>query len=405
MRTLTWLVVALTVVGLAASELTMQPTPEDRAALLGIFAVAALLTVAAALAVMQVAPRVRRLESAVRMVGVAAVGVAAVVVGMSAATMFISPHDRNLVLVALGLGTALGVVLAWAVARRITLDLGRLREAAQRVAEGDLTVRSRVERRDELGAAAAAFDRMVGRLQASEDERRVLLAAVGHDLRTPLASLQAAVEALQDGVAPDPDAYLRGMASDLDHLRKLVEDLFLLAQIEAGRAAIHPEPIDLAELADEAVEALTPLARRREVRLRTVTGGRVEMVGDPAALGRVLRNLVDNAVAHSPAGGEVAVEVWQRDGTAGLRVSDQGPGFPPGFEARAFELFTRAEESRSRGSGGTGLGLAIARGLVEAHGGSIRVEEGAGGRVVVTLPQTAPPAAAGSPPTPPPPPG
>ena len=225
-------------------------------------------------------------------------------------------------------------------------------------------------RSDELGRAAAALDETIATLEASEIERRHLLSAIGHDLRTPMGSMQAAVEALQDGVAPDPQAYLRGLALDLEHLRHLVDDLFLLARIESGRLDFSPVSVDMAELADEAVEAVTPVAARRQVALAVDGPGHVAVQGDPAALGRVLRNLLANAIRHSPESGEVRLVLSRNGSEAITTVVDQGPGFPTEMGNSVFERFVRADDSRNRESGGTGLGLAIAKGIVEAHGGT-----------------------------------
>jgi signal transduction histidine kinase len=218
-----------------------------------------------------------------------------------------------------------------------------------------------------------------------EEERRTLLSIVSHELRTQLAELRATLESLVDGVAPDPDRYLRSMQRDVDALAALVDDLFLLTRLEAGRVELHPEPVDLAELADEAVESLAPVASARGVTLRLHAGGPVPARGNATALGRVIRNLLDNALRHAPSGSTVDVTV-RADGPPTVRVVDEGPGFPPGFGERAFERFSRAEPSRARATGGAGLGLAIARGLVEAHGGRIWIEDPPGGRVAFELP-------------------
>jgi two-component system sensor histidine kinase BaeS len=291
-----------------------------------------------------------------------------------------------LVLVALLLGMGLGGVLATAVAGPLTADLASMSTTARQVGEGDLSVRTGIDRKDELGYAARTFDQMIDRLEASEEERRFLLAAIGHDLRTPLTSIQAALEALVDGVAPDPPAYLRGMAHDLDYLRNLVNDLFLMARIDAGRLELLPIPLDLSELADEAVEALTPAAAERQVRLVVQAPGRLGMTGDAAALSRVFRNLLANAVRHSPEGGEVRIELSEVGSQVEAVVIDQGAGFAEAVRPAAFDPFVRADDSRNRDSGGAGLGLAIAKGIVDAHGGSIVIEDRPGGRVRFTLP-------------------
>jgi two-component system sensor histidine kinase BaeS len=169
------------------------------------------------------------------------------------------------------------------------------------------------------------------------------------------------------------------MAKDVEHLGRLVEDLFAYARIESGRYEPVVESVDLRELVDETVEVCSPIADQRQVRLEVVNerGGLAEV--DPAGMGRVLRNLVDNAIRHTPPGTAVRIVVGDRR----LHVIDEGPGFPEEFRDVAFERFTRADPART--GGGAGLGLAIARGIVEAHGGSIAIGDGPGGRIEVQL--------------------
>jgi two-component system sensor histidine kinase BaeS len=264
----------------------------------------------------------------------------------------------------------------------------RLEATVRAVEGGDRSARSEVRRRDELGHVARALDDAIARLDAAERERAVTFSALSHDLRTPLAAVQAALEAIEDGVTPDPGRYLRSMQRDVEVLTSLVDDLFLLARIEAGALEVVRTSIDLAELADDAVEALAPVAEVHRVSVRVDATARVPAVGDPAALGRVIRNLLDNAVRYSPAGSVVAVDVTADDDEPTVRVVDQGTGFRPEIRDVAFEHFSREDSSRNRATGGAGLGLAIARGLVEAHGGEIWIEDvaGAGGSVAFRLP-------------------
>ena len=175
------------------------------------------------------------------------------------------------------------------------------------------------------------------------------------------------------------------MQRDVEALGALIDDLFLLARIESGNLALDRVPLDLSELVDEAVEALAPAAAARGIRIERDTPQRVRVAGNPTALGRVVRNLLDNAIQHAPDGSVVRVVV---DGAERPRVevTDEGPGFPAEFSAHAFERFTRADPSRNRSTGGAGLGLAIARGLVEAHGGRIWIGAPPGGRVTFDLP-------------------
>jgi two-component system, OmpR family, sensor histidine kinase BaeS len=386
MKTIAWALAVVLIAGLLVAELAMDVTPADRRLLYAVFGTVALSTFAAAAVSIKVAGRFNSLRTSLRVVAFAAVAVTGLAVAAAAQTMFIEPHDLTLVSVALVLGVGLGGVVASAVARPLTADLTAVSATAGRVAGGDLSARTGVARNDELGDAARALDHMIVKLENSEGERRNLLTSIGHDLRTPLASMQAAVEALQDGVAPDPAAYLRGVSRDLDHLTHLVDDLFLLSKIDAGRLDLSPAKVDLAELADEAAEAVAPVAARRRIRVLVSAPGRIGVTGDPAALGRVFRNLLTNALRHSPDEGEVRVELTRGESQVKTVVIDQGEGFAEGIRARAFERFARADDSRNRESGGTGLGLAIARAIVEAHGGTIAIEDGPGGRVRFALP-------------------
>lgn len=384
MRRLIVIAIGLVVAGLVVTETAMQPSAEERVVLGSIYGATAALTV-----LMFVVGRRMRYGSLQVAVQVASIGVGVVTgvtVLLAAQTMFLSDHDRNLVLLALALGTALGVSLAVAIGSSMGADLDRLGATARQIATGDLTARTGVERRDELGMAATAVDEMADRLEAAEEERRIFLASVGHDLRSPLASMKASIEALEDGLASDPQQYLRGIANDTEHLARLVDDLFLLSKLEAGRLDLSPEPIDLVELADGAVEAAAAFASKHGVSVRTTADRSTEVDADGLAISRVVRNLIDNAVRHSPQGGLVTVDVATEAGSAVLRVIDEGPGFDPSVRESAFDRFVTADPSRA---GGAGLGLAIAKGIVTAHGGGIAIEDGPGGRVSVTLPKTA----------------
>lgn len=380
------------IAGMGVLEVVMHPTGSDRLEPLGLFVAMALLTAGAAQWTPRLAVRARSLSRTIAAVGLIAVALTALAVVVGAWRMFLSVHDLHLLGVVLLVAASLGVIFAISVARSLNTDLAALRRTAEQVSARDLTARTGVTRADELGATAAALDEMIGRLAVAEAQRRhddtarrSLLAAIGHDLRTPLAALQAAIEALQDGLAIEPDRYLRSMSHDVDHLRELVDDLFLLARIEAGELTLERQHVDLAELADETIEVMEPMARREHVELRLETTGRVPVLGGPEALGRVMRNLVDNAIRHAPASSHVVVRVLNGD-CATVEVIDDGPGFDPGVLPAAFDSFTRADPSRNRDTGGTGLGLAIAKGVIEAHGGEIWAAPGPGGRVGFRLP-------------------
>ena len=376
----------------------MQPSAGDRLVLAGIFFSLAIITPIAAWAASRRATRFRSLRGVVLlMVAAASLALVTVAVGVTARMMFISVHDFRLVLVLLGFGAALGALLAIAVTNPLAHDLRRIVKTARAATRGKHDTRTSVRRLDEVGEAARALDEMVDRLAEAEEERqrndrarREFLAAVGHDLRTPITALQVAVEALTDGVAPDPDRYLNGMQRHLRSLRSLVEDLFTLARIESGHLQIEFERLDLTEVIDEVVESLTPVAERAGVTLKLCAESQNSVMGGAAELGRVIQNLVDNAIRFAPAATDVFIEAGPSDAGLLVRVIDQGPGIPEELRAQAFHSFVKADPARTQKAGGAGLGLAVARGLVEAHGGRIWIEDGPGGRLAFSIPESPP---------------
>ncbi|HEX9260839.1 MAG TPA: HAMP domain-containing sensor histidine kinase [Acidimicrobiales bacterium] len=360
------------------------------AAMAGIVLIA--VTIALALLLRALLRHSRSLRHQVLAVLLSALTVGGVAAVAAAELMVLDEGELGTVLGILVLTALFSVALVTVASAPLGRDARRLEATVRRIESGDRTVRTGIARADELGHVARALDELVARLDrleqeraANETERINLLTNIGHDLRTPLAALRAALEALADGIAPDPDRYLRSMQRDVDALAGLIDDLFLLSRLEAGRLELHPVPIDLAELADEAVEALAPAAAARGVHLVLDASGAVPVSGNATAVARVIRNLLDNALRFAPEGSQVQVAV-DSDPLPTIRVIDGGPGFPAGFAPRAFERFTRPDDHRSRSSGGTGLGLAIARGLVEAQGGRIWIEDPPGGRVAFQLP-------------------
>jgi signal transduction histidine kinase len=349
-------------------------------------------TLVAAFGLRRLTRRMGSLRRQVLAITLAALAIGALAAVLLARLMVLDSAELARVAAVLGVTAVLATVLVVLASVPLGRDVRQLETTVRRIEEGDRAVRTDIHRSDELGHVAKALDELTVRLDALERERagyeaerNAMLSSVGHDLRTPLAALRVAVDALADGVAPDADRYLRSMRRDVEALAALVDDFFLLARIESGRLDLHPVPVDLTEVADEAVEALTPVAAATDVTLVLDASTRVHVRGNPTALGRVVRNLIDNAIRHAPAGSVVRVAV-AADGRPSIRVVDDGPGFPPGFGDEAFARFTRADASRNRATGGAGLGLAIARGLVEAHGGRIWIEAPPGGRVAFELP-------------------
>ncbi len=349
------------------------------------------LTVGAAAVLHRVNRGIRSLRQQVLAITLTALLLGAAAAGALAYLMVLDRSQLGPVLWVLLIAALLAIGLTFFATAPLGRDVRRIEDTVRRIEQGDRDVRTEVNRVDELGHVAHALDELTERLDGLErerarfeDDRAAMLSSVSHDLRTPIAALQAAVEALADGIAPDPQRYLASMQRDIDALASLVDDLFLLVRLDSGRYEMPATSIDLAEIADEAIEALTPMADERAIHVALDAPGGVWVTGNAAALGRVIRNLLDNAIRHAPTGSTVEVAV-QADAPR-IRVSDAGPGFPDAFAGHAFEHFTRADSSRNRDTGGAGLGLAIARGVIEAHGGRIWIESPPGGHVAFELP-------------------
>jgi len=377
-----------------AMEMTIGSVIEKNPVLVAVwFAGLACGTVIVGLALRQYQRRARSLFWSLLIVVLATLAIAVAAALIAARLMVLSEQELVAFLGIAGVASGFAVLLVIVVAKPLGRDVRHLETTVRMIESGDRSVRVDSQRGDELGHVGRAIDDLVSQLatleeerSAVEEERRTLLSNIGHDLRSPLAALQAATEALVDGVAVDPPRYLRSMQRDIEALRALIDDLSLLSRLDAKRFDIERLPINLVELADEILESLAPIAAVAGVDLVLVATDAVHVVGSPVALARVIRNLVDNGIRHAPEGSEVRVQVTV-EGGAVVRVSDRGPGFPDDFRDQAFERFSRADASRSRQAGGVGgLGLAIARGLVEAHGGEIWIEDSANATVAFRVP-------------------
>ncbi len=244
----------------------------------------------------------------------------------------------------------------------------------------------------ELAELAAAANRLARDLEASDRARRELVAAVSHDLRTPIAALGLLVDAVADGVVTSPAdiaEYQGRMRVHLAHLRDLVDDLFELARLDAGDLAFEQTDVDVTELLEETAEAFRPAADNRGLTVvEDVSAPLPPVRANPERLQRVLYNLLENAVAHTPPGGTVTIAAAGVDGSVRFDVTDSGPGIAAADAGRVFDRFYRGGAEASRPAGGAGLGLAIARAIVEAHGGRIWVANPGepGARLAFTVP-------------------
>lgn len=272
------------------------------------------------------------------------------------------------------------------VVRGVAMPVGDLIEAAGRVESGEYGARVPERGPRELRSVAHAFNTMAAGLETNEQRRRQLLADVTHELRNPLTVMQGNIEALVDGVYPIDRAHLEVLLDESKVLARLIDDLRTLSLAEAGRLTLDREPIDVATIATDVLTVFADRARRAGVVLRPMADGpAVTVDGDPVRIHEVLANLIGNSLRYTPSAGTITIEV--RDGTmVEIGVHDTGTGIAPEQLAHVFERY-----SRSTGSPGAGLGLAIAKGLVEAHGGTIRAESapGQGTLISFTLPRPA----------------
>jgi signal transduction histidine kinase len=310
-------------------------------------------------------------------------------VWFSAELMFASEHDLLLAIVLLVFAGGIAMILGYFLSSTVTERIDLLKGAAEKLSHGDLQTRVPVQGRDEVSALAVTFNQMAEQLQAADQKqreleslRRDLIAWVSHDLQTPLTSMGAILEALSDGIVDEPETvkrYLTTAQRDVHSLSALIDDLFQMAQLDAGGFPLHCAPAALNDLISDTLESFTELAKQQNITLEGQVDSDVDPVFmDTQAIGRVLNNLIGNALRHTPLEGRVSVWVRRTGPQVEVTVSDTGEGIRADEIPHIFERFYRIEKSRNRERGGAGLGLAIARGIVRAHGGEILVESKVG---------------------------
>jgi signal transduction histidine kinase len=400
--------VAAFAAGAAAVALTARRiAPGDRVDVILVAALPAVgVAVLGALALRTLARR----TVATQIVVVALTSLAVVAIGARAAAsaMFLSGHDLAVLDLVLVVAALVALGAAFVLARRLSAGVATLQRRTQRIrantAGVDDTARS-TRLPAELAAIARSLDALDDRLQEAderqrraESSRRELVAWVSHDLRTPLAGIRALAEALEDGVVDDPETvarYHRTLRVEADRLARLVDDLFELSRQSAGVLRLRFERVGLDDLVSDVLAGSTAAARAKGVELvgrvdgcptdrgHTVVVSTVELV-------RALRNIVENAIRHTPTGGTVEVAGGVRDGHVYVAVTDTGGGIATADLERVFEAGFSGDRARTPDSHGAGLGLAIARGLIEAHHGTITAANVDGGaRFVVAIPDRA----------------
>lgn len=293
---------------------------------------------------------------------------------------FIQEVSLFLLQIALVVGV-LGLVFGVLASRNLTAPLSRLAAAARAIGARNLDYRVPVQGSAEIREVAASFNEMAAALQSAESLRRNLLADVAHELRTPLTVLQGNLQAILDDVYPLDKSEVARLHDQTRHLHRLVNDLHELAQAEAHQLPLHKQPLDAVGLAREAIDFFGPMAEEKAVALRLETASAEGIIqADRSRLMQVLQNLLNNALRHTPADGEILVSVAPAGDGVEIGVQDSGDGIAPEDLPHIFERFYRSGKARDRDSGGTGLGLAIVRALVEAHGGEVAVTSGGKGK-------------------------
>jgi len=296
--------------------------------------------------------------------------------------------------IALGVAVLVAIATAAAVAafvvRRLVTPVTQLARAADALAAGDYTTRIPEARLGpEFDRLTAAFTRMADRLARTETVRRRLMSDLAHEMRTPLTTVQAHVDGLEDGVVAPDAATWQVLRDQVDRLQRLASDLAEVSAAEEHALSLRTEPADLARIASAAVEAAAPGFAAKHVTLTVDAAGPVPVQADEVRLQQVLANLLDNALRHTPPGGSVRVRARRHDSGAVLDVSDTGDGIAAEELDAVFHRFHRVDSARTRTNGGSGLGLTIARAIVTAHGGTVTAASdgpGTGATFTVRLP-------------------
>jgi two-component system OmpR family sensor kinase len=318
--------------------------------------------------------------------------------------LFVSPQGRLLILAwfaenllpplvrAGAVALVLSVLLALLISRSVSKPLRRVADAAEAIAHGETGTRAPVSGPKEVWALARSFNTMADQVEATQQSQRDFVANVSHDLKTPLTSIQGFSQALLDGTASTPEATTRAarvIHEEAERMRRMVDDLLILARFDAGQMVMARDPVEIGPLLRGCIEKLAPQAQAAKVALELDTPERLFVTGDGDRLAQVFTNLLDNSVLHTPAGGKVTVAAHQAEEkpTIEITVTDTGEGIPPEALTRIFERFYQVDRSRQR-SRGAGLGLAITKEIIEAHTGTIAAESvvGLGSKFTVRLP-------------------
>jgi signal transduction histidine kinase len=377
--------------GVLLTELMMSPPGDELRTMAGYLTLSAVMTAGIGWLALRLGDRAFRptLRTRAFLSSAAAGAVALLNVIIVAQLMFLSTeHDLKLLIALVVFSAFVTALFSFWVAATVAGRIEEVAAAIRLLAQGDFTTRLEDGGGDEVARLVEDVNALAIRLKAAQEERstldrerKELTAAVSHDLRTPLSSLRAMTEALSDGVIEDPQEvrrYYGTMRREIERLSRMIDDLFELAQMDAGALRLNRQRVSLQEIAAEVVDAMQAPARLAGVDLSlNVAGWLPEVSVDGARIERALANLVRNALEHTQAAGRITVSVESRNGHVELTVTDTGDGIDAADLPRVWGRFYRAEKSRRRSPGnvdGAGLGLAIVRGIAESHGGSVHAE-------------------------------
>ncbi len=402
-----WLAAVLAVLlaigsGILLAELLMSPPASELRSLGAYLAISGTVTVGAGWLILRGTDHFLGLSIRAKssLGGILAGSVALLNVFVTAQLMFISTsHDLKLLIALMVFSGVVTIFFSVWVAYSVTSRLTMVTRGVQALAAGDYGAKVDVTGRDEVSRLAEDVNALADRLLAADKERamldkekRDLTAAVSHDLRTPLASLRAMVEALDDSVVDDPGEvrrYYGTMRKEIERLSRMIDDLFELSRIDAGDLSLDRQLVALDEIAAEVVDGMQAHARQSDIALAIdQSAGSPQILIDGSRFERAIANLVRNAIEHTPPGGRVDVDVQSDNGWLTLTVKDSGAGISADDLPHIWDRFYRAEKSRRRANGGgdgAGLGLAIVRGIVEAHGGRVGAESPHDGGAIFTI--------------------
>lgn len=392
-------------IAVLATQLMLEPPRQDLIDLSLYLLLSGAASLTAGVLIVTVLERSGRLSFAARAVVVALVtsGVFVTNIVVLARMMFISTdHDLQVLLAATAFGAIVASAFAAWAASMTSRRVIRVNDGIRALATGRRDLTLEADGRDEIGALAGDVLILASRLRDAESERaaldaerRELTAAISHDLRTPLSTIRAMVDALEEGVVSDPvetRRYLVTIRRDVERLNRMIDDLFELAQIDSGALSLRRATIAIDEIVSEAAEAMRARADRAGVRLTIrIEGATPRVLADGDRIERAVANLLRNALEHTPAGGEIAIEIRPTTEHVSIAVADTGDGIDGHDLPHIWTRFYRADRSRSRArttDDGVGLGLAIAKGIIELHGGHVeaRSEPGRGSTFELVLP-------------------